>query len=578
MAIKIDFLSDVSQVVKGMSTIGDRLEQAADEMEDLERAGRDAADGLEDVADAGKDLERIDRAGREAADGLEEIDSAAGDAAKDLGKVEHALEDVGDAGQDAGRELRDVGDDAGRMSKDVEGEVDGMERKVRDAFRNMADHARQNTGKIADTSRKDFDRAGDATETFKDEARSNLSETLSSFDGSLEGMVDGLQGTLGGVVADLGPAGMIGAGALAAGLGVGMAYAEKVAEGINEKGEIAGALAEEIREAGGAIDDVDFVARMDEWGSSIQDTREVWELWQDQAKTGFQEISDLAADAGTDYETMFRGVTGTAEEAQTALDEVNRMLEEHRNNNAGWLADPLEMNKQGAALLDLKGQIEDNIDVQEQAIESEELRADAIGVTTDEIGKQIDAQEELSSVLTDAVSSELDYLDTLDEVNATLEENGKTLDKSSEKGRDNIRALIDLKDASFDYASAQIEAGESTSTVSAELGRQREAFVEAAKAAGYSTGEAERLADAYGLIPDEIITDVQTKGVDAAKGELNDLERDREVRVGVKTSGTESVGRAIERLSRNRTVTIFTRTVGTQTTATAGRTRAYSAW
>lgn len=578
MAIKIDFVSDVSQITRDLGTLGDRLDDAVDDMQQLERAGGDAADGLEKITDAGRDLDQVGKAGKDAADGLEKVSDTSDDAARDLDKLERSLEDVGDAGGNAGKGLREVGDDAEKMAKDVESEVKTMDDRVQKAFRNMADHARTSTGKVADTTRKDFDRAGSATETFKDEARSNLSETLSSFDGSLEGMVDGLQGTLGGVVADLGPAGMIGAGAVAAGLGVGMAYAEQVAEGINEKGEIAAALAEEIREAGGAIDDVDFVARMDEWGSSIQDTREVWELWQDQAKTGFQEISDLAADAGADYETMFRGVTGTADEAQTALDEVNRMLEEHRNNNAGWLADPLEMNKQGAALLDLKGQIQDNIDVQEQAIESEELRADAIGVTTDELGKQIDAQEELSSVLSDAVSSELDYLDTLDEVNASIEENGRTLDKGTEKGRDNIRALIDLKDASFDYAASQIEAGESTAVVAGELGRQRDAFVEAAKSAGYSTTEAERLADAYGLIPSEIITDVEAKGVDAAKAELNDLEKDRSVRVDVKASGTESVGRAIERISRNRTVTIFTRTVGTQTTMNAGRTRAYSAW
>ncbi|MCZ4324757.1 hypothetical protein [Brachybacterium paraconglomeratum] len=579
MAIKIDFVSDVSQITRDLGTLGDRLDDAVDEMQDLERAGRDAADGLEDVADAGKDLDRIDRAGRDAADGLEEIDRASGDAARDLGKVEDALEDVGDAGKDAGRGLRDVGDDAGRMSKDVEGEVDGMEGKVRAAFRNMADHARQNTGKIADTSRKDFDRAGDATETFKDEARSNLSETLSSFDGSLEGMVDGLQGTLGGVVADFGPAGMIGAGAIAAGIGVGMAYAENVAEGINEQGEIASALAEELRDVGGALDDVDFVDRMEEWGLAIQDNRETWELWQEKSETGLEHIADLADRAGTDFEDSFRGVTGTLEESQVMLEEVNRRITEIETSRDSVLdAWDSDANAQSNALHELKGEIEGNIEVQERAVEIEELRADAIGTTTDQISDQIDAQEELSSVLTDAVSSELDYLDTLDEVNSTLEENGKTLDKSSEKGRDNIRALIDLKDASFDYASAQIEAGESTSTVSAELGRQREAFVRAAEAAGYSTGEAERLADAYGLIPDEIITDVQTKGVDAAKNELNDLERDREVRVGVKTSGTESVGRAIERLSRNRTVTIFTRTVGTQTTGSAGRTRFQSAW
>lgn len=577
MAIKIDFVSDVSQITRDLGSLGDRLDQAVDDMQQLEGAGEGAARSLEDVTDAGRDLDRVDAgdaarsledvsdagegaarsledvtdagrdlervgdAGHDAADGLGEVGDASGDAARDLTKVERALDDVADAGGETTRELRDVGDGAEKMTKEVEGEVDGMEKKVRDAFRNMADHARQSTGRVADTSRKDFDRAGDATETFRDEARSNLSETLSSFDGSLEGMVDGLQGTLGGVVADLGPAGMVGAGAIAAGIGVGMAYAENVAEGINEQGEIASALAQELSEVGGALDDIDLEGRMTEWGLAVQDNREVWEVWQDTAETGLEHVADMAQRAGTDFEDSFRGVTGSLEESQAMLEEVNSRITEMETNR-GSLLDAYDLGAadQSNALHELKGEIEENIEAQERAKEIEELRADAIGVTNESLAEQVERQEELTGVLTSAEETELDYLDTLDKTNATIAENGRTLDKKTEAGRENRRALIDLRDGIFEYAAAELEAGASTEDVSRSLGEQRRAFMDAAEAAGYTETQAERLADAYGLIPEDIITDVSAKGVDSTKNELDSIDRSINTTVNVQPSGLEA--------------------------------------
>lgn len=275
---------------------------------------------------------------------------------------------------------------------------------------------------------------------------------------------------------------------------------------------------------------------------------------------------------------MFEGAAGSIEDSRAALEQVNEALEEHRNSSEA-LSDPVGWNAQGKALLALKGHIEDNIDVQEAAIDIEKDREDAIGQTTEGIMAQIDAHEELSDALTGSVESELDYLDTLDEVNAKIGENGKTLDKNTTAGRDNIRALIDLKDSALDMASAQIEAGESTGTVRNQLQGQRDDFIAAARAAGLTAGEARALADAYGLVPDQIITDVTAKGTDEAKRKINAVaDGPYEAVVATELRGYDLAGRQLDRLSRNRTATVTIRTVGAQSTYNYGRTRAQTAW
>lgn len=602
MPIKIDFVSDVSQVTRDVSTLADRLDEAVDELRNVESAGEGAARGIDQAADAGRDLDRIgdgadDAArslddigdsGKDAAKGLDTITDAGDDAARslddiadaggDLDRVDRALDDTGDAAKKAGKEIENTGDDIEKMSKDAAKDVSVLDDKVKDAFDNMSKAARDNTSKIKQTTKQDLDEAGDATETFKDEARQNFSETMSSFDGSFESVVDGIQGTFGGVAADLGPKGMIGAGIAAAALGLGVAMAQKMAEGINEKGELAAELAKQINEAGGALDDVDFVARMDEWGGAIQNTREAWELWQGAAKTGFQEIRDLSDDAGLSYKEMFEGAAGSIDDSRAALEQVNEALEEHRWSMDA-VKDPVAWNKQGDALLKLQGHIEDNIEVQEAAIDIEEGREDAIGQTTEGIMAQIDAHEELSDVLTGSVESELDYLDTLDEVNGKIAENGRTLDKNTTAGRDNIRALIDLKDSALDMASSQIEAGEATGTVRNQLQGQRNDFIAAAQAAGLTAGEARDLADAYGLVPDKIITDVRAKGTDEAKRKINDVaDGPYEAVVATELRGYDLAGRRLDRLTRPRTATVTIRTVGAQSTYNYGRTRAQTAW
>lgn len=117
------------------------------------------------------------------------------DAERALDKVSDALDDMANDGDDAARKL---------------------ERDMRESFDDIRRDARRKTDDIADDTKRNMKKAGDATGDFKREAVQNVSETASSWDGSMEGISDMVQGTMGGL-ADLPGVGLAVAGLGAAG-------------------------------------------------------------------------------------------------------------------------------------------------------------------------------------------------------------------------------------------------------------------------------------------------------------------------------------------------------------------------
>lgn len=141
--------------------------------------------------------------------------------------VERAMEDVGgsldDLARDAQRKGRDIGDDLERVGREGEDAARTLERSFKESFDDVRRDAKRKTDDVADDTKRAMSKAGDATGDFKREALSNVSETASSFDGSMESIADMVQGTFGGL-ADLPGVGLAAAGLAAVGGGVAAAW------------------------------------------------------------------------------------------------------------------------------------------------------------------------------------------------------------------------------------------------------------------------------------------------------------------------------------------------------------------
>lgn len=157
------------------------------------------------------------------------------DLADSATKAARTVKDVDDAAD--GRGLRSLDDDstkAGKSLHDLEADAKGGARaldtldtqatatagKVDDAFDRIRQSSKAGMKGVSDNTKHGMDDAGHATQTFKDEAKANLSEVASSFQGDLTSAADIVQGTLGGIVSDLGPLGLAAGAGAAAGVGL----------------------------------------------------------------------------------------------------------------------------------------------------------------------------------------------------------------------------------------------------------------------------------------------------------------------------------------------------------------------
>ncbi|MDT0142794.1 hypothetical protein [Microbacterium sp. PRC9] len=156
--------------------------------------------------------------------------------------AQEALEKLGDTnfGKDIDKEL----DKAQDATKDLDKELDETRKSL-----DKLSYASKDVG---DGAKKGFGNAKDASNEFKEEALSNLSEVTSSFDGSMESVGELVQGTLGGVTAAIPGIGIAAAGAAAA-VGVITDTWSKVEEATNEAKESAYDYAFSVIESGEII-------------------------------------------------------------------------------------------------------------------------------------------------------------------------------------------------------------------------------------------------------------------------------------------------------------------------------------
>lgn len=121
------------------------------------------------------------------------------------------------------------------------------------------------------------------------------------------------------------------------------------------------------------------------------------------------------------------------------------------------------------------------------------------------------------------------YEEAWDRVRKSMKDNGKSLNISTQKGRENRSALMDLAAAAHDVAFAMHDLGRPTATIVAKMKEQRAEFVKMARAFGLTKKEAQALADKWGLIPSQV-KKVLTR-------EAKDLAHNKKIESGKATGG-----------------------------------------
>lgn len=178
-------------------------------------------------------------------------------------------------------------------------------------------------------------------------------------------------------------------------------------------------------------------------------------------------------------------VTGKTGEASRAIDEATTELDGLRNGTL-QLFNPVADLASGIG------------DVVQNALDE----ADALREATDAMR---DKRREASQGL----NAELDYQQAIDDAARSLKENGKTVNKSTEAGRANLRSLSDLADAWNRQSDA-------TKNARGSLSAARKGFIDTAQSMGLSEQAAKRLADRLFEIPPKRKTVIQLDGVDGA--------------------------------------------------------------
>lgn len=481
--------------------------------------------------------------------------------------VVDSLDDVGDAGDDAGKETSDAFDKAAREGTDS---ADKLERKFRDAFDTVRKESKDAGTAVGRNIEDGTDKAASGFTDLKDEAGSSGREAAASFGGEFEDISDFIQETAANAFGGFGPLGAAAGVAAAVGIGLAQTALQGLADKINESKEEAAALATEVAEGGKGLAGLDLTSIFREWSAEIQDARSWWELWQDDAVTNIENVIAAGERAkDIDLGEVWSALNSPdVDAAAGVLERYTQRLGELRDERERNIA-LANGSDEGQAAANLVAALDDQIrgyeditdamrPVIEQRQQAEQLAREMLAAENDvtvavveqaeELRAQTEAQAGLAEVRRDAIDAtrelfdaETNYAATLATTSEAIGKNSDGLNGNTEQGRTNRDALLELSGAARDQASAMAESGASVDAVSGYLTTARTDFLNAASAAGLSADEASNLADQLLGVPSQVATDVTTTAK-AAQSETSDyISEVNKVPNGVTTTATINV-------------------------------------
>lgn len=134
-----------------------------------------------------------------------------------------------------------------------------------------------------------------------------------------------------------------------------------------------------------------------------------------------------------------------------------------------------------------------------------------------------DAIKDLTTALFESGNEALDLEDKQDSLADAIDKAREASEDDESTKRDQRAALRDVASASHDVIETMIDQEASTKDVRDASESARRKFIDVARQLGLTKGEARRLADQYGLIPDDVETAVDLIGTERARAKAEAL-------------------------------------------------------
>ncbi len=156
---------------------------------------------------------------------------------------------------------------------------------------------------------------------------------------------------------------------------------------------------------------------------------------------------------------------------------------------------------------------------------------------TDALKDLIDAQMKAAGIVLDMRDAQRNVQEAIAAASKAVEDNGQTLDITTDKGRKNQAALDAIANSSWDLIDSMRENNATGGELQAQMAASRQAFLDAAGAMGMGADEANALADKLGLIPKNVSTEVvvDTANAENSINRLITLFDGRTITMNVKT-------------------------------------------
>lgn len=190
------------------------------------------------------------------------------------------------------------------------------------------------------------------------------------------------------------------------------------------------------------------------------------------------------------------------------------------------------------------------------AVEAHNEGAEAAHEYASSLQQIISASQEMASGILDLSGAQIGYQESIRGANEALQENGKNLDITTEKGGDNKKALDDIADSAWKVVAGMKESSATTEDVRSFMEGARGAFVQMAIDMGMDAVAANALADKLGLVPGNYVATVAVNGfeeamarADALENKIRTMTSNKVINLRVNTSGSGMGGHMLAGLA-----------------------------